>query len=1486
MLSQNSIPTRTPQATELVAGTHELVTELQERLRAGESFDNPKLTEIADKSFGGTRAQGRYTSRDAYDALEIAVNKYLDSQARELMQMDVSEALVSVLRPLTKRLARQCDRTLEQTELQQFSTPPTLAYLAARILNPQNNEIVLEPSAGTGSLAIWPRSIGAQSICNEINPRRNALLTQELGFETYQLDAEIIDDLLPADIQPTAILMNPPFSATGGRVAKHSTHYGARHIESALRRLQHGGRLVAISGEGMRFQVSAFSAWWQRIAKTYNVRANLHLNGNEYGKYGTTFDVQLLVIDKTGKSPGENWKEQLENIVWSDAATIEDAWEALSDIAARHDTTTDQNFDRETDEANQTLFVSYSPAKLRGGKPHPAVIVESSSMAAVVPPDITYRPHLAAEIITEGRLSDVQLERVIYAGQRHEQQLADGSRAGFFVGDGTGVGKGRILAGIIADNFNQGRKRALWLSVNNDLLEATRRDLTDLGLESIPLARINDYPAAAEITLPQGVVFSSYSSLIAAAKTGERRIDQIQKWLGTSAVVIFDEAHKAKNALASGFGEPTLTGQAVIDLQDPERNPDYRVVYSSATGATDVRNMAYMVRLGLWGIGTSFPGGFQEFMQEIESGGVGAMEMVSRDMKALGMYLSGSISFGLCPQSRKAVEYRERIHRLTPEQREMYNRAAAAWQAVLRNIDEALLITNGGRRARATALNQFWGDHQRFFRQVICAFKVPSVIAESEAALSEGKSIVISLVGTGEAKTREQVAKATANGGMLEDLDFSPREVIAAMVDRGFPTTLYQDVTDPGTGKTIQVPVRDAQGNTVQSKEALRMKQELIDGLSALELPENPLDQLVNHFGESKVAELTGRTRRLIRDSRTGQMQYKKRAPEGVAMDRTNVYEMEQFQSAKKRIAIISDAASTGISLHASNRDENRQRRVHITLELGWSADKQMQTFGRTHRSDQAVPPEYVLLSTELGGEKRFSSTIARRLGSLGALTKGDRGAADNGDLAKYNFETEEGRAALSLSLRRIMKGENVPGLDNPRQTLRDIGLLVRDRDGGENIRKEDEYNVPRFLNRVLALEVEQQNALFDYFADLFDQTVRYAKANGTFDEGVTDIKALAVRVAVPPSVVHTDEITQAQTTHYTLEVDVPSRAVSFEEAEEARQRKGGAFLRHRKNAQFVLAVESGRHTDPATGNSYRTFAVWKPEAAHATYIHDDELNEKFKAVSPERARNWWSQKYDTIPPIETLETHIISGAIIPLWQRLKTNEDARLRVVRVITEDQQRIVGIQIPPDNVGAVLRSIGLTRDLREPDEIFYAVLDEGDEINLAYNLKLRRGSIHSEPAIELSGANPYKFAELRELGLINEQINWKQRFFIPTDETTGIEILSALLDRYPVVVADEAGSKPEVETIEASPQMTPTNIIELGQWIIAVADGTCGEEAANEIDLQLEPKALAIRTGTEQVPLHESEEPATFTLQSDPMPWLGQATSTTQLAFDFA
>jgi hypothetical protein len=326
----------------LVCNIHELITELEERIEDGEAFDNPKLTRTAERVFGGSRAQGRYTPRDAYDGEEIAVNSYLlEKHAKELMQMDVTEALTSVLRPLMKRLPTQTDRTLEQNELQQFSTPPTLAYLAVRLLQPKPDDVVLEPSAGTGSLAIWPRAVGAKVICNETSLRRFSLLRCVLNFDPFPLDAEFIDDLLPVDIQPTAVLMNPPFSSTSGRVTKTNPLYGGRHVASALRRLKEGGRLVAIVSEAMSFHHPSFSEWWQRIACLCNVRANLTQDGKDYAKYGAVADVQILVIDKTGATRGQNWQEQLKQISWGSAATPEDAWEALKHLVRSEPTTND-----------------------------------------------------------------------------------------------------------------------------------------------------------------------------------------------------------------------------------------------------------------------------------------------------------------------------------------------------------------------------------------------------------------------------------------------------------------------------------------------------------------------------------------------------------------------------------------------------------------------------------------------------------------------------------------------------------------------------------------------------------------------------------------------------------------------------------------------------------------------------------------------------------------------------------------------------------------------------------------------------------------------------------------------------------------------------------------------------------------------------------------------------------------------------------------
>jgi hypothetical protein len=181
---------------------------------------------------------------------------------------------------------------------------------------------------------------------------------------------------------------------------------------------------------------------------------------------------------------------------------------------------------------------------------------------------------------------------------------------------------------------------------------------------------------------------------------------------------------------------------------------------------------------------------------------------------------------------------------------------------------------------------------------------------------------------------------------------------------------------------------------------------------------------------------------------------------------------------------------------------------------------------------------------------------------------------------------------------------------------------------------------------------------------------------------------------------------------------------------------------------------------------------------------------------------------------------HIIGGAITPLWQSLETTDATRLRVVRVTSDDGHRIVGVQISGDQVGEVLRSLGVTRSLREPVEIYNGVLVDGEEVRLTAGL-LKPGSIHGDPAIELCGTDPSMFGVLRKLGLLNEQINWKQRFFVPTDEEQGIKIIGAVLKQFPIIATDDY-ELAEILPNPRIPSAITTQPIDLETWIIEPPD----------------------------------------------------------------
>ena len=226
--------------------------------------------------------------------------------------------------------------------------------------------------------------------------------------------------------------------------------------------------------------------------------------------------------------------------------------------------------------------------------------------------------------------------------------------------------------------------------------------------------------------------------------------------------------------------------------------------------------------------------------------------------------------------------------------------------------------------------------HLLFFKWLSTASKVDTVISEAKKAIADGYCCVIGLQSTGEASSGRAAEEAgmDAEGVMSDRFVSAPAESLKRLI---------RSIKSIPEGQV----------------------QEWLDAVDNLNLPVNHLDRL-----------LTGRKARQVQrfDEKGGKLMvsYEKRKV-------GNIDEKAAFQSGEKLVAIISEAASTGISLQADKRVANQRRRVHITLELPWSADKAIQQLGRTHRSNQTSGPIYKFVTSDVGGEARFASAVARR---------------------------------------------------------------------------------------------------------------------------------------------------------------------------------------------------------------------------------------------------------------------------------------------------------------------------------------------------------------------------------------------------------------------------------------------------------------------------------------------------------------------------
>ena len=1390
----------------------EAIRNLADKIALG-PIDRRDLNTAMEAIYGATNASGKWTQRDSFELLECALSAHLIADAPPPGQ----DAVLAAVR-LERRLPTQTVRAEDQIELQQFSTPIGLAALALWLANPMETDVVLEPSAGNGLLIAGLGKI-REIYLNEIDTRRRANLCELFpDARITELDGALIHVSHAHLTRPTLILMNPPFSRTAGRGADQTA--AARHLQAAIRLLAPNGRLVAIMPDWFTPSTS-MRAVYETVLKGTTVHTCARL-GSAFTKHGTSIATRVYVIDKApgdinpptltaktvedllcdirrvdrlvavsetrdrpqpaAKSPG-----LLGNLKASRPATplmlpaLQQSAKVIELDYIAHD--------EAMPIADQVgIYLPYRPSRvtIAAAKPHPTALVESVAMGSIPAPKPSYIPTIYDTLLERGTLSTAQIETMIYAGDAWSRYLPGtfvpnkegvgltldpegrAYRMGYFLGDGTGAGKGRQGAALILDNWLKGRRRHIWITKNEPLLTDCMRDWKDLGGLGADVQPVSQWRIDEPITLPEGILFVTYPTL-RSQRQDCSRLKQIVDWAGPDfeGVIWMDESHEM-GGVAGGEGPRgvkagSLQGTAGVLLQ--HHLPDARVAYASATGASSVENLAYAVRLGLWGPKTAFADR-DAFIASIRQGGIAAMELVARDLKATGLYSARALSFD-------GVEYEILKHDLTPDQIETFNSYCAAWQVIHQNIEEALKLTgvvdelngstlNSG--AKSAARSRFESTKQRFFGQVLLSMKLPSLIKAIEHDLATSKSAVIQLVSTAESILNRRLDHLNAEERAELEIDLSPLEAIIDYLERAFPTCQMETYLDD-TDQVRSRPMYDKQGHPVHNPEALEARAEMIEHICALSPIKPALDAIIDHFGTDAVAEVTGRTKRLVLDQHGRQKLETRSARSGQA-------DALAFMEKRKRILIFSDAGGTGKSYHASLMTPNQEVRRHYMVEPGWRADRAIQGLGRTHRTHQAQPPIFIPVTTNVKGELRFTSTIARRLDSLGALTRGQRqtGGQNLFDPSD-NLESEYAKAALidwyQLLASGRLKSTNLQDFQSH------TALEIVDKDG---VVVEDLPPIQRYLNRILALPIQLQDKIFDEFLGLIEGRVDAARRAGKLDVGVESIPVENAQVT-NDIVLRIDPHSGATSHLLTIDYEMRARPRTIEDA----LNRADWDLR----AEYAVNQKSGRAAVctraqsimTAEGETIRRVCLIRP--TRNEYLTETDYEESaWQRVSQPTFKMAWDEEFqEAAERIDHHTGYLATGLLLPIWDKLPADY---LAVIRIVDKANGKSwLGRIVQAEDVAKVLAKFDIAADIKLSPTAVIEALGQGKtiEIKSPFAATLRRSMVNGETRFELVGAPSSYRAWLKSLGAFTEIIAYKTRIFLP--EAHAKAILSELL-----------------------------------------------------------------------------------------------------------
>ena len=270
------------------------------------------------------------------------------------------------------------------------------------------------------------------------------------------------------------------------------------------------------------------------------------------------------------------------------------------------------------------------------------------------------------------------------------------------LGDGTGCGKGRQVAAIILDHWLRGRRRALWLSASDKLLEDARRDWAAIGGSEADIIPLGKFRQGADIPQEAGILFATYATLRSPARRESPRASN-RSWTGSRTGWMKTPVMPTAASLCSTRPTPWQTppgprDREAIRLRHSRDAPDCVAErLARRPYPLCLRHRGHhRARFGLCAaprpVGRRGYGGRDTLRATHRfrhrhggrrgrgDGGGG------RDLKALGLYQARALSYD-------GVEVELLEHPLSPEQRRIYDAYAGAFKVIHRNIEDALKAT-------------------------------------------------------------------------------------------------------------------------------------------------------------------------------------------------------------------------------------------------------------------------------------------------------------------------------------------------------------------------------------------------------------------------------------------------------------------------------------------------------------------------------------------------------------------------------------------------------------------------------------------------------------------------------------------------------------------------------------------------------------------------------------------------------------------------